>query len=513
MMGKVKKYKGHTIIELKDPETGEVVKRIESDNLFTNAVNKMVDFAMRHAYGTCGLQNMYGQHLWFFQGLIGWNGTIEEDPDNFWPPAGVFPTVYGATGVTNASAAWLQMGTYDNTESDTSQTLVKKFVWNFTKAQGNGRISCITLVPRYAAFACHGGPEEWAESINYGQPYYYPVIFLNRIMTNAGGLSRITPGSGGSYAMYAQVNTQYVDFCIDSENDELWKIRVGSDTVSIVHHNFDPDNFDVFRGCDKLQEYTEETYSISFSGSYYDWFYNTDEKLLYFWPCGNGRTYGNGTEYAIWKYDIVNKTVSRHGTWRNQTGIDVVRRFVVTNDAIYELAYNNGNVYKYSFGLSPTSVGSTMLLRSLPYYSEQRHYYNKAKPWILNGKIYFPFGIVTNTGHQSARGIIIDRSNDSVRACMQSFYVYVRDQGYAAVVPPIDKTQVVFWSGGADNSSLYAYGSAYMSCIDIEGNAVDNGNTFTPCCFLSTINNLPEPVVKDATKTMTITYIIEAAEV
>ena len=41
-MGKMKKYKGHTIIELKDPETGEVVKRVESDNMFTNAINKMV---------------------------------------------------------------------------------------------------------------------------------------------------------------------------------------------------------------------------------------------------------------------------------------------------------------------------------------------------------------------------------------------------------------------------------------------------------------------------------------
>ena len=86
-MGKMKKYKGHTIIELKDPETGEVVKRVESDNMFTNAINKMVDFAMRHAYGTSGLQNMYTSHLWFFTGIIGWNGTIEEDEDNFWPPA------------------------------------------------------------------------------------------------------------------------------------------------------------------------------------------------------------------------------------------------------------------------------------------------------------------------------------------------------------------------------------------------------------------------------------------
>ncbi len=511
-MKKIRKYKGHTIIELKDPETGEVVERHEDDNLFTNAINKMVDFAMRHAYGTSGLQNMYTSHLWFFTGMIGWNGTIPEDADEFWPPAGVFPTVYGATGVTNSSAAWLQMGTYDNTESDTSQALVKKFVWNFTKAQGNGRISCITLVPRYMAFAGHGGPEDWAESINYGQPYYYPVVFLNRIMTNAGGLNRITPGTGGSYAMYATVNTQYADFCVDSENDQLWKIKVGSDAVSIVHHDIDPKYFDVFRDASTLQERTEETYQISFSGTYYDWFYNTDEKMLYFWPCGTGDSYGDGTEYAIWKYDITNKTVTRHGTWRNQTGINVVRKLVVCNDAIYELAHNNGNVYKYTFGLSPTAVGGTTLLQSLPYYSSQRYYYNKAKCWILNGKIYIPFGIAANTGYQGSRGIIIDRSNDSVRACMESFHIYVKDESYAPVVPPISKDQVVFYSAGSSNSSLYTYGTSYHSCVNMEDEDTSNGNTFTPICFLSTINNLSEPVVKDATKTMTITYIIQAVE-
>lgn len=512
-MGKMKKYKGHTIIELKDPETGEVVKRVESDNMFTNAINKMVDFALRHAYGTSGLQNMYTSHLWFFTGIIGWNGTIEEDEDNFWPPAGVFPTVYGATGVANSSAAWLQMGTYDNTESDTSQALVKKFVWNFTKAQGNGRISCITLIPRPMAFGGHGGPEDWAESINYGQPYYYPVVFLNRIMTNAGGLSRVTPNSGANYALYAQVNTQYADFCLDSENDQLWKIKVGSDEVSVVHHDIDPKYFDVFRDASSLQERTEETYQISFSGSYFDWYYNTDEKKCYFWPCGTGETYGNGTEYPVYAYDIVNKTVTRHGTWRNQTGNNVVRKLVVTNDAVYEMAYYNGNVYKYSFALSPTSVGSTTLLRSLPYYSSQRHYYNKARCWNLNGKIYIPFGIVTNNGYQGGRGIIIDTSNDSVRACMESFYIRVRDENYATVVPPISKDQVAFYSAGGTNSSLDGVNDSYQSCMNMEGGRTDNGNTFTPVCFLSTINNLPEPVVKDATKTMTITYIIEAAEV
>ena len=190
----------------------------------------------------------------------------------------------------------------------------------------------------------------------------------------------------------------------------------------------------------------------------------------------------------------------------------MVRKLIVCDDAIYELANNNGNVYKYTFGLTPTSVGSTTLLRALPNYSSQRYYYNKAKSWILNGKIYIPFGITTNGGYQSVRGIIIDRSNDSVRACMNSFYVYVNDQGFACVVPPIDKKQIVFWSAGPDNSNLYAVNDSHKACVDMEFNTVNSGNTFTPCCFLSTINNLAEPVVKDATKTMTITYIIQAVE-
>ena len=134
----------------------------------------------------------------------------------------------------------------------------------------------------------------------------------------------------------------------------------------------------------------------------------------------------------------------------------------------------------------------------------------KKTPWILNGVIYAPGMTEVNGGYTGERMVIVDTSNDSVRNANQSFNAYCRDQGYSINVPPIDKTQIVFYSGS--NATMNTNGASYNDAWTIEGGTDSRGNTYTPCLFLTTINNLSEPVVKDATKTMTITYIIQAVE-
>ena len=350
------------------------------------------------------------------------------------------------------------------------------------------------------------------ESLNFSQGYYYPVIELTHVMVDAGNLSRLNAPNQHNYAYEGQVGVHYCDFCIDADDGVKYMIKVNADSVSIVKHTLDPTYFDVFRSCAAIEPYDEETYQITFNAAYFKWFYNTDEQKLYFWNVSsNEESYGNNTERAVFVYDIVNKTLTKKGIWKNQTGSNVCNNLIITSNAIYEFAYNNGNIYKYTFGLGTESVGSTELIGATANYSNNRRYYQKCTPWILNGVIYAPSMTCVNGGYISIRTTIIDTSDDSIRNANQSYNPYCQSQGISINVPPIDKTQVVFFSGS--NANMVSDGSSYNNAWNIEGGNDTKCNTFTPCCFLSTINNLAEPVVKDATKTMTITYIIEAAEV
>lgn len=489
--------KGHTKLELFDALTGRVKERIEDDNMFTNAISKMVDFTMRHSYQANGMTNIYTEHFSLLQGLCLFDSQLPEDPDLVWLPAGVKPTAYGVYNYANSNENMLQMGTYNNSESDVSQDLTKKYVWDWNTQQGNGTIACASLTHYRAGFLGFGDNQQ-------GAPCFVNVGNQNKFIALSEIMVRAKPGkvsiSNNNYTYYGTVNGSYLDFCIDSDNDYKYMFLVKTEGLSIIRHKMSPKYFDIFRRADINQPYEEEWYPHSFYGTNFQFFYNTDEQMLYFWMGGNDR-YGNGSSMMIYKYDMQNKTLGEHGTWRNQTGGNVNSNLVVTNTAVYEQKEDSYNyIYKYSFGSNTTNLLQGQ--NELTYTAADTR---KQNAYILSGIITYTLGKWIKGASVATPDVIIDTSDDTVRYAINRPVSLNFGTQYIsfAMIPPLKNTQVVFGTGTNENLRI-------RNGLNFENGETSVGNTFSLTNYIGTINNLPQTVVKTATQTMKLTYTITA---
>lgn len=138
--------KGYTKIELTDVHTGEK-EVVEKHNIVTNAINNMFKsygiyfpalLGNATPYRNIDIKSCCG-------GLITWDGNIDEDENNcYFKPYGVNAGAHAACDIVNTGTDNL-LGSYNSTESKIEGKSAK-FVYDFATNQGNGVISCITLV-------------------------------------------------------------------------------------------------------------------------------------------------------------------------------------------------------------------------------------------------------------------------------------------------------------------------------------------------------------------------------
>ena len=153
--------KGHAIIELTDVHTGEI-ETIEEDNLVTNAIPDLLNDSMAFM-----LSNTYQWHRdKFFPiynhllgGIVMFPETIEEDPDNYWPPYEVDATGFASNCANSGTDT--RRGSFNPNESceltdDGGKRIGYKYVWDFTTSQANGDISCVCLTHPKAGYHWYG---------------------------------------------------------------------------------------------------------------------------------------------------------------------------------------------------------------------------------------------------------------------------------------------------------------------------------------------------------------------
>lgn len=149
--------KGHTKIELTNVHTGKK-EVVEKHNIVTNAIQDMLKtygiyspaiFGNGVVCSNFDIKSCYG-------GLITWDGTIEENQENYkFKPYGVNAGAHAACDFVNAGTDPL-LGSYNSVESEITNNSAK-FVYDFTTSQGNGVISCITLVSQENGYAGFNG--------------------------------------------------------------------------------------------------------------------------------------------------------------------------------------------------------------------------------------------------------------------------------------------------------------------------------------------------------------------
>lgn len=498
------KIKGHTIIKLTDAETGELVQKVEKDNLITGAVAKMLNFAMKHNYTAFGgsndnycsngVKNWCGSHTNLFKGLMLFDTALTESADNYYAPSTAKMVGCGAVGYINTDDDKNQcMGTYSNSYSEETATSLK-MVWTFGRKIANDTIASVCLTNILGGYAGMGydkkasGMQGLSVTDKIGIGNALPQGELGCANASAGGTVDDSKD-------YVALNGGYIDFCIDSDTDYIYQFAVESLKFKVVKHKMTPSNFNVFAGADDPEPcVVVADKSANFNSPYYKHFYNSDEKVLYFWGISKttNQVYGRDVSgIVINKYDMANdtlttswKTVTFHASgYSDSNRVDTI---AITSTALYmRSSANNNGISKYSFsGSSWDSIS----------YGEISNILNSA-PYIMKGLLF------TNTGIGSSGAIrqaIINLTDDTIR------YRYCNPSNNNQV-PPYDNTQLIFGAGIPTGSPNYGYtamensGSVYV-------------NTFVPANYLATINNLSEAITKDDTKNMEITYILSLAE-
>lgn len=144
--------KGKTTFELTDVNTGEV-EVIEDSNMITNGLQ---EFLRTYGYFGCDILsdgNVRTNSLWvnLLGGLFLFDTALDEDVNNTFMPAGVKMIGNGSKDVSNSGAV-TELGSYNATESGSQSDGSIKFVYEFNTAQANGNIACACLTSKVGGY-------------------------------------------------------------------------------------------------------------------------------------------------------------------------------------------------------------------------------------------------------------------------------------------------------------------------------------------------------------------------
>ena len=155
------RLKGEMVIELTDENTG-VTETIREENMVTNAVNHILGLnpmgVFYKASGQYDDQMMWNDTLIpicpnMIGGILLYSSALTENADNIFPSSAVLPVAYASNDV-NATADTAR-GSMNLTESKALDDGYK-FVWEFTPSQGNGTIAAVALTSALGGKTVYG---------------------------------------------------------------------------------------------------------------------------------------------------------------------------------------------------------------------------------------------------------------------------------------------------------------------------------------------------------------------
>ena len=459
--------KGTMKIELTDVNTGQTETVLEQ-NMVTNQLSNI----FRHM-GYCKdpdklLTDWAPHYKTLLGGLLLFDTPIDEEPDNVYPPAEANLVGCAVYNMQNSTTNTVRGG-YNATESELNvANSYMKYVYDFTTAQANGTIACACLTHAYGGYSGYGGRDVANNSSN--------VLGLT---VDTGAMhyvySSYTGGSTGDHYSGLTIGTTEVLFLIDPENDCAWYFRINSAKgITIFKRRAQMRSISVLespRTTKPVLESVTLSLTTSIPTSYISWNYDPATNALYI--CGSSASYkAANTTFLITKIAFGTWEVTQYNT-SNTTGVQIntngTRFCHCHNGYAYIKSYNSPyEIYKLEIGNAANVVKMNrngFTVSGVPIFG-------------INDRIYYE-------SYDDQLRIVNGHSNqvlspEAMRVCGSNSYQY----GYTPV---------------RSDKSLY-----YVSC----GNTTSYGFTMISN-YLATINNLAEPVVKTADKTMKVTYIIQ----
>lgn len=474
--------KGKTTFELTDVNTGEVEKYTET-NMVTNALRNFWN-----SYGTWGVDmfnklknNDYTKEL--LGGLFLFDTTLEENVDNTIPPYTATMIGNGAVDVANSGTV-TELGSYNATESGWQNDGSFKFVYDFSTAQANGSIACACLTSRLGGYAGWGNAQSGTSVNDSARILTGYQIFDNRntntfLSTEIGNIIYASYNEDAIYSISQYTTVKSTDplyaplHWATSKKIRIEKRYGGFKTLKL------------FNGA-------------SARGVLEYWDIDIPSEIL---------TYmGSSTNYAIAKCDPISKNA--YIMFNKSQSVSAGSYFYLMkidknrNVTTYRV-YNNSDITLYIYKTGTFFDGEYIYLGSYTYSDNGNvykiNYTNSAE--ISRTSIRFSGTDGYSIGYLGNKMFLIPIT----KAASHSNH----NQLYRMYNAETDKVLSM-------NGTMQNYHCDYfIPFSDIKGVYLTQGTSVYITMFvvpdsryLATINNLAQPVVKTANKTMKVTYTV-----
>ena len=481
--------KGKTVFELTDVNTGEVEK-YEDCNMITNGLQEFLDpcgswgiypFAKDSVRNTAVRNTLTG-------GIFLFDSKLDEDVANTYANASVKMVGNGALGISNGTSV-TELGSYNSTESGVQADGSIKYVYDFLTSQANGTIQSVCLTSKVGGYMGYGNEslkrvyDAGLKNTDYQNNVYKFTNFLN--------LDNYFYVTCMMYAVYNEDAVYVVEpssiQCNTPVGELHWtktgkirinKYRLGVSSVGLTDYNYINSlikSYDV----DIPQDIID--YMSNGSGSYYINYVSPvadgNKREIFIVFSKNTDNCSNGSFFWIMKIDKDMQVTSYRVT--NNTGYNIYKV------AIQAYSDNhNGFAIDNDYFWCWLRRGSNYNLVGIKYADSTQ---------IIETDVYTDSYIALSKTYDHMLEYGTTYANGSIYR-NQDIFNTITKKSFA--VNGAIRYNAFFKVLFADRKGLYLFndGSGFYLMKDPR--------------YLATINNLSEPVVKTASKTMKITYIL-----
>ena len=484
--------KGKTTFELTDVNTGEV-EVIEDSNMITNGLQDFLDTYGYFGVDVLSKDKMGANSLWVnaLGGLFLFDSRLEENVENTFMPAGVKMIGNGSKDMSNSGAV-TELGSYNTTESGLQSDGSIKLVYDFSTQQANGTIACVCLTSKLGGYIGMGSENGYYNS-SYNLKEYMSDD-KHQLYSGIAGAKNYLPHL--MYPVYREnviyltnpYNISYKSDYADqhwstTKKIQILKVRAGFSSVSIKDKNVLSNNILATYDIDIPQDILDSsgTYkygTIPFSD-------NDGNIFMVF-----GRTSADNSFNA------------NYFSFSNNSYVWIMKIDRDMQVTAYKFTNNTGNTLYVSRKTTVFDGGYIWT-------------YTKNSPYTLYGIKYSDSTQIIETGvSKDSRYNLFVLGRNLIGICKShvSSSYYNPPDIYDAVNRTLKKTNGTIY----DNSEIFIpfidRKGVYISVYNVNSGLSPNFfSVIKDPRYLATINNLSEPVVKTASKTMKVTYTITEA--
>ena len=453
---KIPELEGRVRIELRDAKTGHIDKDVEGKNIVTNAVR---DVFRSNYFGCLDYKDIMPIMDFFFGGILCFENALTEDADNYYIPSYGSNPITAHTGDITPSTAeeWAEDRSRGGELNSGEVTGGYSRVFFFPETQGNGRIASLSFTHK-----------DMGNYYPHGMARTYPLYVNTQGQTQ--------------YLFDGQAQTVFVD----RANRIAYMLSVSGTTLTIKR----VENYGAIDGIGLLQKYPDyanadttttrvatHTYTMPLNAQLMRYMFIEDEQKIHCIAT-------SGTTLTRRVIDLTDMTMTSL-----DATVDGAAMVAFVNNGTHALPINldvdgymyiagTGRIYRFKYGTVITDVSSV-------------EYTGGFAPYDNTIRGYGHMGI----GHLSR--VLTNGKTYAVRLGTSDYFT---DWSWNT----LNFMRPVF----VDNQ-LVSYSNAIVTGTN--SNCLPTQAVFNKM-FLSTVKNLEEPVTKQATQTMTITYTITEVE-